>query len=89
MALTVEQQKFIQLIDSKATCILQQGGGKEELLMSLTDKKMSKIWEILHSAARDELNQYCEKYDGFYQYMKLLEELAQGCASGLFNELLP
>lgn len=54
--------------------------------MSLTDKKMSKIWDILNSEAQDELNQYCEKYDGFYQYMKLL---AQRCASDSFNELLP
>ena len=49
MALTVEQQKFIQLIDSKATCILQQGGGKEELLMSLTDVKFGRFCTLQHT----------------------------------------
>jgi len=86
MALTTEQKDFIILMDSKAKQLLQQGG-EEELLLSLCDK-MDKIKEIMDSAPDDELNRYCEKYAGFYQYMKLLERFAQGAAEGLFNDIL-
>jgi len=60
-------------MDCKAKQILAYGG-EEELLMSMCDK-MDKIKDIMDSSSGNELNQYCAKYDGFYQYMKLLEVL--------------
>ena len=70
MSLTSVQKDFIILLDSKAKQILKHGG-QEELLMSLCDK-MNPIKELMDFSSQDELNQYCEKYEGFYQYMKLV-----------------
>ena len=86
MPLTLEQEDFIRLMDSKAKQILVQGGQKE-LLLSLSDK-MENIKEIMDCSTKNELNYYCEKYDGFYHYMKLLEQLAQASAAGAFKNLL-
>ncbi len=86
MALTAAQKDFIILMDVKAKQILKQGG-EAELLMSLFDK-MEKIKSIIASSSGDELDQYCEKYDGFYQYMKLLERLAQGASQGVFDDII-
>ncbi|MBX9702840.1 MAG: hypothetical protein K2X39_01680 [Silvanigrellaceae bacterium] len=86
MALTNEQKDFIILMDNKAKQILQHGT-QEELLISLCSK-MDKIKEIMDSSSKNELDYYCEKYDGFYHYMKLLEQLARGCAEGAFKDLL-
>ncbi|MBX9703224.1 MAG: hypothetical protein K2X39_03635 [Silvanigrellaceae bacterium] len=76
MALTKEHKDFIILMDSKAKQILQHGS-QEELLISLCSK-MDKIKEIMDASSGNELDYYCEKYEGFYHYMKLLEQLAQG-----------
>ena len=55
--------------------------------MSLCNK-MEPIKKIMDSASENELNYYCDKYDGFYAYMKLLEQLAQGCADGVFKDII-
>lgn len=86
MPITAEQKKFIQLMDSKAKSILEHGG-QEALLISLCDK-MEKIKEIMDASSQEELNRYCTEYKGFYEYMKLLEQLAQGYSQGIFNDVL-
>ena len=86
MSITVLQKDFIIGMDNTAKQILAHGG-QEELLMSLCNK-MTEIKEIMDSSSEGELDYYCDKYDGFYQYMKLLEQLAQGCKDGAFNDIL-
>tara|TARA_R110002126_G_scaffold247974_3_gene390873 strand:+ start:23265 stop:23546 length:282 start_codon:yes stop_codon:yes gene_type:complete len=86
LSLTSEQKNFIQLMDSEAKSILEHGG-QEDLLMSLCNK-MEKINEIMDASSQDELNQYCAQYEGFYEYMKLLEKLAQGCEQGIFDDVI-
>lgn len=86
MPLTQAQINFIKQMDNKAKKILKYGG-QEELLMSLCDK-MEAIKKIMDSASEGELNHYCDKFDGFYAYMKLLEQLAQGCANGVFKDVI-
>lgn len=73
-------------MDSKAKQIMQHGD-TEELLISLCGK-IEKIKEIMEASSEIELNEFCEKYDGFYQYIKLLEQLAKGCAEGVFKDIL-
>lgn len=87
MPLTQDQINFIRQMDCKAKKILKYGG-QEELLMSLCNK-MEAIKKIMDSSSENELNNYCDKYDGFYAYMKLLEQLAQGCANGAFEDIIP
>ena len=37
---------------------------------------------VMDSSSPDEMNQLCERYDGFYRFGKLLEALAQGIQDG-------
>lgn len=86
MALTAKMKEFIELMDVEAKSILRNSN-QEELLKSFWGK-MEKLQEILDTATKDELNHYCEKYDGFYLYMKTLEHLANACSDGTFNDIL-
>ena len=86
MSITKSQKEFIISMDNTAKQILSHGD-QEELLMSLCNK-MTEIKDIIDSSSLDELNQYCDQYNGFYQYMKLLEKMAQGCADGVFKDLI-
>ena len=36
----------------------------------------------LPSTDKEKLNKYCDSHDGFYQYMKILENTASAIASG-------
>lgn len=85
MPLTPQQIDYIKELDSKGRQIMAQGG-EEALLMSLCHK-MQDIKTLMDGATKDELNAYCQQYDGFYQYMHLLERLAPGCADGIFDDL--
>lgn len=85
MPLTSAQKDFIIMLDEKARQILKEGG-QEALLMSLATK-MNAMKEIMDASTEDELNAYCEKYEGFFQYMKLLEQLAYASSQGLLNDI--
>ena len=86
MPLTLIQKEFITEIDFQTHQILQQSG-QEALLMFLA-KKLPELKAIMDAATHDELDWYCEKFDGFRQAMRLLEQLAKGCAEGLFDDIL-
>jgi hypothetical protein len=87
LALTTEQKQWILRIDEKTKEILGHGGGDEALLTLLCDQK-DDIEKIIDSSLENELNAYCEQYEGFYRFMKLLEQLADGIASGIFDDIL-
>lgn len=86
MALTATQKKLIVSMDKDAKRIVKQGGD-EALLMSLAHK-MYQIKDIMNSSSEGELNFYCQRYEGFYQYMKLLEKLAVASSQGAFNDII-
>ena len=86
LSLTTKQKDFIVSMDIKAKQILQYGG-EEELLMSLAHQ-MHQIKELMDSASEDELNHYCQRYDGFYQYMNLLERMALASSQGAFDDII-
>jgi hypothetical protein len=50
-------------------------------MISLLDE-MPRVKTIIDSADKEELNKYCDSHDGFYQYMKILENTASAIASG-------
>ena len=81
----MQQKDFIISLHHRAKKILQYGD-EGALMMSLADKR-HQIKELIDSVSQEELDQYCESYDGFYRYIKLLERLAQGCADGIFDDL--
>lgn len=82
MPLTVQQIELMSFIDQKVRDILENGGDEILVMTELLDK-MPEIKRILiDSITKEELNKYCGLYEGFYQYMKILENVARGIASG-------
>lgn len=86
MALTTTQKELIVLMDKDAKRTVKQGGDGA-ILMSLAHK-MHQIKDIMNSSSEGELNFYCQRYEGFYQYMKLLEKLAVASSQGAFNDII-
>ena len=68
-------------IDQKVKDILSSGGNEISVMISLLDE-MPRVKTIIDSADKEELNKYCDSHDGFYQYMKILENTASAIASG-------
>lgn len=87
MTITHNQKEFIISLDKEAKEILKNGGGQEELLVSLSNR-IFEIKGIMDSSTHDELDYYCAQYDGFYYYMKLMEQLAKGCSDGVFDDII-
>lgn len=86
MTLTTAQQQFMADMDNQAVHILRHQD-EAALLLFLSDK-MEKIKTIMDASTHDELNNYCQRYDGFYRCMKLLEKMALGISQGKLNDFL-
>ena len=67
MSLKPEQINLISLIDQKVKDILSSGGNEISVMISLLEE-MSQIKTIIDSADKEELNKYCDSYDGFSRY---------------------
>ena len=76
MALNDNQRQLITQLDLQVNKILSTGGGDEELLMLLAEVMDDDLKSILASSNNEELDEYCEEYQGFYHLMKLLEQMA-------------
>ena len=81
MPLTSKQVQSATLIDKHVQQILAEGGGDEELLVSMYDH-MGTFKQLLDNSTEQEINELCQQYDGFYRFAKLLELLAEGIADG-------
>lgn len=75
MSLTSEGEQLIIHIDSQVNKILSESIDNAELIFLLTNV-MRDLRKLMDSATQDEMEMYCQKYDGFCLFMKLLEELA-------------
>lgn len=81
MALSQQQKELIINVDEKVKAVLSASGDDKTLLIKLFEF-MPRIRAIIDSASKKELDMYCYEYDGFYHYMKVLENLAQHIADG-------
>ena len=81
MPLTEQQTRLAGTIDRHVKHILAQGGGDEELLMSLADH-MGTFKQSRDMSTGEEMNMLCQRYEGFYRFANLLERLAEGIADG-------
>jgi hypothetical protein len=81
MPLTEQQAQLAGTIDRHVKHVLAQGGGDEELLMSLADH-MGIFKQLMDISTGEEMNALCQRYDGFYRLAALLERLAEGIADG-------
>ena len=69
------------VLDRKVENILACGGDEEMLLIEMLEL-MPEIKTIIDPASRKEMNMYFQEYDAFFYYMKVLENLVRGIASG-------
>lgn len=76
--------RLAKKIDSWVQGVLAQGGGDEELLKGMIDY-MSSFKTITDNLSHRELDALIQKYEGFYRFTKLLEDLAQAIADGQIN----
>lgn len=86
MSLTDKQKNLIIEIDTKAKKLLSSGGNEEALLVEVLPL-MPDIKIMINSVPDKELEMYFHQYDGFYRYIKLLENMAKGIANGKIHIL--
>lgn len=68
-------------IHGEVTNLLSAGANDLDIFTGMTDQ-MGDFKILLDSALPDEIGMLCARYEGFYRYAKILEEVAQGIASG-------
>ena len=76
--------RLAQKINAWVQGVLDKGGGDEQLLEGIYDY-MAPFKTIMDNLSRRELDALINKYDGFYRFTKLLEDLAQAIADGRIN----
>jgi hypothetical protein len=61
---------------------LSEGNSDLDILKLIMSDRMDTIKELLDTASEHKMDELCDKYDGFYHFMKILERLAQNIADG-------
>lgn len=84
MTLSLQQVQLITYIDQKVKIILANDGNEETILVELIDY-MPSIKLLIDTVPIRDIEKYFYEYDGFYQYMKILETLAQKIADGVIK----
>jgi len=74
-------EAIVENINNHANEILNKGGSDKELLLSV-HAMMGDIKKVMDSSTQQELDEYCQKYRGFYRYAYLLHKLSAGIADG-------
>ena len=81
MPLTAKQIHLAVIIDKYVKQTIKNGGDDEDLLVSMYEY-MGTFKQLLDSSTQQEMNELCQRYDGFYRFAFLLERLAEGIANG-------
>ena len=79
--LTSQQLQAVETIDAWVKGIEQRGGNEEQMLAGMY-AYMAPFKQILDTALPAEMDQLCVRYPGFQRFARLLEQLAEGIASG-------
>jgi hypothetical protein len=81
MTLTAEQVQIASLIDEQVKRVFRRGSDEIAVLTELFDY-MPGFKYLLDAARPGGMDKLCERFDGFYRYAKILEEVAAGIQSG-------
>ena len=81
MPLTEKQIDLARIIDRYVKQLYRNGGSDEDLLMTMYEY-MGTFKQLLDTSTHQEINELCQRYDGFYRFALLLELLAEGTADG-------
>ena len=68
-------------IHDEVTKLLSAGANDLDIFTGMTDL-MDDFRILLGSASPGEMDMLCARYEGFYRYAKILEEVAQGIEAG-------
>jgi hypothetical protein len=79
--LTSEQHAVAKLISDKYTALARAGRNNAELLVEMKDM-MPDFHQLIKTVDAFSMDELSVRYEGFYQYAKLLESLAAGIRSG-------
>lgn len=91
MQLSARQQQIVARIDRQVTKLLTSGRPSrqiEEALLNLMPQHMTGFKHLLDTLSHQEIDRLCARYTGFYHFAKMLERVAQGCAAGIFDDLI-
>lgn len=80
MQLKLKQVHLAKRINEHVNGILKHGGNEVDVLTGL-NSYMSLLKELMVSASCAEMGSLCERYDGFYKYIQILEAVASDSSS--------
>lgn len=81
MPLNSEHTDLIIYIDQQVTQVLSSNGDDVDILIAVSDR-MNDLKALMNSTPKEEMDLYCERYDGFYLLMTLLEDMAEAISTG-------
>lgn len=87
MPITPQQQEVILAVDKKVKKLIANRASNEKILVQMLEF-MPAIKIIIASTDKNEMDLHCQNYNGFYSYMKILEDLARGIKSGAIKSHL-
>lgn len=81
MPVTERQLHEAGLIDDFVKAIFARGGNEEDLLRTMSGV-MPSFKVLLDSTTPTQMDELCERFDGFYAFASMLEAMATGIAAG-------
>ena len=81
MALGKKQIRLAKHIDEHVKKVIAEGGDDETLLLSMPDY-MGTFKQLMDATSKEQMDELCERFTGFYRFGKLLESLARGIQDG-------
>jgi len=73
--------KLVEKIDRFVKGVYEKGGNDEDLLMGIAPY-MDDFKKVMDNSSKSEMTAYYNRYDGFYGFTKLLEDMAKGIKEG-------
>ena len=80
-SLTDRQLRLAKKIDTYVKDILEKGGGDAEILQDMYDH-MATFKKLMDMSTQTEMDVLCAKYEGFYRFAMLLENMAEAIRDG-------
>lgn len=82
--LNAEQLQMVEIIHNHVRRFPCNETGDGQLLQTCYDY-MDAFKRVMDSTSRVQLDDICQRYDGFYRFAKLMEMLARGIADGIVD----
>src|SRR5689334_19568430 len=81
MTLTPELLGIAARIDARVQRLVRSGSDDLAVFMAMADR-MPDFKRVMDTAGQDGMDELCRRFDGFYRYAKILEDIAAGLESG-------